>query len=68
MMSIKAFWIMHTDEADYEYGYGTCSECGYTERDAFPRGDTPNYCSNCGAQMVKPEEKMKLKLLLYKMR
>lgn len=42
-------WIMGTDIADYEYG--TCSVCGYVEWDAFPRGDTPNYCPNCGADM-----------------
>lgn len=57
-MSKKAFWIMYTDEADYEYG--VCSECGYRERDAFPRGDVPNYCSNCGAQMIRDKtDKMK---------
>lgn len=42
-------WIMGIDEADYEYG--TCSVCGYVEWDAFPRGDTPHYCSGCGAKM-----------------
>ena len=58
-MSKKGFWIMNVDEADYEYG--TCSVCGYNERDAFPRGDTPNYCSNCGTQMVELE-KVKVKM------
>lgn len=42
-------WWMQTDIADYPYG--TCSVCGYVEWDAFPRGDTPNYCPNCGAKM-----------------
>ena len=42
-------WIMGVDIADYEYG--TCSVCGYDERDAFPTGRTPNYCPNCGAKM-----------------
>jgi rubrerythrin len=42
-------WWMQTDIADYPYG--TCSVCGYVEWDAFPRGDTPNYCPNCGARM-----------------
>lgn len=43
------FWKMGIDEAGYEYG--TCSVCGYKECDAFPRGDTPNYCPNCGTNM-----------------
>ena len=42
-------WWIQTDIADYPYG--TCSVCGYVEWDAFPRGDTPNYCPNCGAKM-----------------
>lgn len=42
-------WIMGVDIADYEYG--VCSVCGYEERDAFPCGRTPKYCSECGAKM-----------------
>ncbi len=42
-------WIMGVDEADY--AYGECSVCGYIERDAFPCGRTPKYCSECGAKM-----------------
>lgn len=42
-------WIMGVDEADY--AYGECSVCGYVERDAFPCGRTPKYCSECGAKM-----------------
>lgn len=42
-------WIMGVDEADY--AYGECSVCGYIERDAFPCGRTPTYCSECGAKM-----------------
>ena len=42
-------WKTALDEAEYEYG--TCSECGFVEWDAFPAGRVPNYCQNCGAKM-----------------
>ena len=46
---VHGVWKMAVDEADYEYG--TCSECGNREYDAFCTGRIPNYCSNCGAKM-----------------
>ena len=46
---VHGVWKMAVDEADYEYG--TCSECGFREYDAFCTGRIPNYCSNCGAKM-----------------
>ena len=42
-------WLIDVDDNDYEYG--VCSVCGYTEWDAFPRGDFPKHCSGCGACM-----------------
>lgn len=47
---VYGMWTMCVDEADYEYG--VCSVCGYIEGDAFPRGDIPNFCPNCGADMI----------------
>ena len=46
---VHSHWVMGVDEADYEYG--VCANCGYVERDAFPCGRTPKYCSECGARM-----------------
>ena len=28
-----------------------CSECNYERRHAWLRGEQPNYCENCGADM-----------------
>lgn len=28
-----------------------CSECGYERRHSWLRGEKPNYCENCGADM-----------------
>ena len=31
--------------------YLKCSECNYERRHAWLRGDRPDYCENCGADM-----------------
>ena len=47
-------WIMHEDEAGYEYG--VCSVCGFEEREHFPTGYTPKHCAECGVKMEGRKE------------
>ena len=44
-------WIY--DDECHEHGH--CSECGYGRVDLV-NGEPHNYCPNCGAKMVEPQE------------